>query len=645
MDLFAAVLDRISIAIFRKNCQRLATISPCTKQEETVTAYTWSPDGANIAVASSSGALSIYSVDQCSAVASKTRRGSRETDAVCSINLPTPASTLLWADAQALSAYAGDGPDFVREYDDRAAEFESDSSEEGNIPCKGLLMAGDENGAITIFTHNLELRVAHFQALCDKIPVDGIHMSPIHPHALAIGYDRSDTPHEDSSRSRCVMRLVNLDSVFSYLPEIDRINREVQAANKVIRKLSKTMKRIRKEWIDGAMSILTASIEKPIEKLMRDFAEDAYHQTAWGSLHDAYCGAKMKNGMLQHLGTDLSESGAKEVLRSFRAHADDVEEAVMETLPIAEQMTFRASEYRGLARVKRRFERVGVRWEESNEVFEAAQEFCAGVEQLMDESERMCGEAEAFLGWVVMAAANAGGMTIETADGTKLQKMSEKDKELVSGFLKRMSDGEGDVVSALIGNEVEDGFTRFEKGVQRVFEVPAKAISSGIWVEAEFEFGVSECERNKGMVQWCWSEGSLTEDLVVCMRAGDGEIVFVKCGKEKNGWNFVRRRLTRGQKKVQVWGSGYVRGEHFVVMSEGGEGCGHQKVECVMVRGRDVEGKVLGSECKAVDVGTDGDDSWSLGQFEVGDGLSVGADRNGAFVWYVYGDDVFFVRG
>lgn len=650
MDLFAAVLDRISIAIFRKNCQRLATISACTKQKESITAYTWSPDGANIALASSSGALSIYSVDQCSSAVSKTKRGSRDSDAVASVTLPTPASTLLWADTQAQSMPERDRSDSAHEYQDRAAEFESDSLEEANIPCKGLLIAGDENGAITIYTHNLQLRVAHVQALCEKVPVRGIHMSSIHPHALAIGYEKCDTPEQNSTASRCVMRIVNLESVFAHLPEIDRINREVKAANNVIQTLSTTMKRIRKEWVQGAMAILSASIQKPIEKLMRDFAEDEYHQDAWSSLYDVYCGAKMKNGMLQHLGTDLSESGAKEALRSFRAHADDVEEAVMATLPIAEQMTFRASEYRGLARVKGRFERVGVRLKEGNELFEAAQKLCGAVEQLMDESERMCSEAEAFLGWVVIAAAKAGGMAIETADETKLHKMSEKDKELVSGFLKRMSEGEGDVVSGVIANEVEDGFRRFEKCVQAVFEVPAKAISSAVSMEAGIWFGVSELGWSSDKVlQWCWSEGACNEYLVVCMRESDGELVFARYGREKNGWKIMKRRLTRGDKVVQVWGSGYVSGEKFVIVSEG-EGSGRDRMECFMLRGRDVEGKALEgegeefeegscemqglSECRAVDVGVDGAESWLLGQFEGGGGrLSVGADRNGRFVW------------
>ncbi|CAN8076449.1 unnamed protein product [Agarophyton chilense] len=575
--LFAVVLDRVSIAIFRINCHRLATISVCTKEQETITSYNWSPDGANIVVASSSANLSIYSIDRCSLSASRTRRSLRDSDIVATVTLPASASCLAWSSISGAPPEIQRRFDYAAGYQDRASVFYDNSLTLSHVAPGGLLLVGDEEGCLTLYTHDLQLKIARVQILPKDVAVHRVLMSPNHSYALSLAYQSSCNEEGDSGASRCFIRVLNLQPVSEYWPEIYRVNMESVSTNVIKQSFSDAIARLQKEWKEGAMNVLTARIQKSIEKRMKDFAEDVKKRNAWGALHDTYCGAFMKSALLQFLGTDLSESGAKEALRSFRAHADDVEETIVKTLPIAEKMMFRASEYRGLARMKWRFAPVGVLLDEANEMFEASEAFYLALQELMYESQKMSREAEAFLAWLVIAAAKAGGASVERRDqAVTLDNMSTKDRQLVSDFLERMS-GDignkpklGDSVSDLLNSRLARAYQKFEEVVQSVFQTPAREITTQLEVCGELLLasGPNRYVRPYFSKRETVVFSSEKQQILFCLTQCDGSLMFIQYDLQSQRWKVCRADVVLEKVKMLVKHAACVREDEILILGE-----------------------------------------------------------------------------
>ncbi|KAI0564526.1 Anaphase-promoting complex subunit 4 [Gracilaria domingensis] len=573
--LFAVVLDRVSVAIFKTNCQRLASISVCAKQQETITSFTWSPDGANVAVGTSSATLSVYSVDRCASSTSRTKQSSRDTDIVASVTLPAVASALLWTNVPAVSTKNQHPSAYTPVYQDRTSTLYENTPQSNPVSSAGLLLIGDSEGAVTLYTHNLQLRIARVQLLPSDVLVQRVFISPEQPHVLALGYRLCNTSTSGASANECILRVMSLASVVEYWSEIERINVEVVSTNLILKHISDTISRLQKEWIEGAMNVLTATIKKPIERRMKDFAEDASKRNAWGALHDIYCGAFMRNALLQFLGTDLSESGAKEALRSFRAHADDVEDAIVSALPFAEQMMFRASEYRGLARMEWRFAPVGVLLDEANEMLQASEAVYSALQELMHESQKMSREAEAFLAWLVIAAAKAGGVSGERRDPASLDRMSTSDKQLVADFLERMTGDvgnkppSGDSVADLVNNELAKAYGRFERVVQSVFETPCKEITSQLGVGGDLSLGIPQSDHkteppvSMGEAVLCSCE---KDHIILCLTLYDGALVFIRYGFASNRWNVCKTDVTLNDAKIFIKGVGCMEKDEILVL-------------------------------------------------------------------------------
>lgn len=494
MELVAVIIDRNTVAIFRTTWERLATIPVCTQKDVVITCLAWSPDGANIVVGTSAPALAVYSVDRCASTATaRTKRGSKESEPIISMKLGATATSACWSktpsDREGHKTNVEKGV-----YEDRTENLQSEKAEQSEERWNGILLIGDERGELSIFSHNLQLTVASLPVLEPGFCISHIYQTESQRYCLVFGFDsslRDQTDEKGLEGKNVVLGIVDMHTILDYWPEIDRIGVEAIGLDTAFGKLSVLLKKLREGWFEGALEVLKATIKDPLEQLMVKFSEGP--DGAWQVLNDIYCGARITGAALQFLASDLSENGAKEALRSFRSHADDIEAAVMSALPIAETALFRASEYRGLARRTSRFAPVGVEFGDTDDLFKASENLYMTLQELAYETDQISNETEAFLAWLTLAASKAGGETGLTSASSTVENVQGKDAELTSKFFERWcprvqpgssTTKPADTIATMISDVIEPELRRFEVIMKRVASRPSQIITKGLSLQS-----------------------------------------------------------------------------------------------------------------------------------------------------------------
>lgn len=377
MDLVALALDGDTLAIQRLSWQRLATVAPPAPPAGAVSSLAWAPHGDALAVGTATGALRIVRVNP--AGGAKGGGGERVGEGV---RLRAGVSALQWAEARG----------------ERLPAYEPRDRSPGGGGSGGFIVAGDEAGGVTLFSYDLAFRVASFQAFAGAVPVTKLLLPPDLSCVFASGESNGDVK----------LCRVSLNPVTSCLTELMRAGAESVALLGILSELKGLCKTVGDSWVREGIEPLTAGIVEPLDKLTFDYAEDT-DAGAWRTLYNSFCGGGFTSALEQFLAKEMSESGAKELMRAFTAASKDAREALACALPLAERVVFRSSEYRGLARGRKRFADIGVDVPAVDRVFDAAEEVLSTlglVQEVMDEADA---QTCAFLRWITAAAASADG--------------------------------------------------------------------------------------------------------------------------------------------------------------------------------------------------------------------------------------------
>lgn len=342
------------------------------------------------------------------------------------------------------------------------------------------------------------------------------------------------------------MRTLNLQCLLRYAPEIHHIATEVLAFKSAVKNLTSFVDQIREDWIKGALNVLNTTIQAPLDKLIVDFAERSYATAAWNDLQDIFCGARISGSMLQFLATHLGENGAKEALRSFRAHAEDAEDAILSALPLAENVLFRTSQYRGMDKLDSRFSHVGVEFSDAHALFEAAQALYLELGVLACEIEEMAAEGKAFLTWLVSAAASTGG---DAGQGRSSTTISNHDETLVFNFFGRMTISDEDMMDTgrdkaafHLKTKVDPALDSFCKAVDQVIDRPSLVISSRLSINAELSFSLSMS--NQALAKGCsmyenLGNGSEGSHFCVSLVDDNGHLLCVRYDFTEAKWDML----------------------------------------------------------------------------------------------------------
>lgn len=277
-----------------------------------------------------------------------------------------------------------------------AYEARDRSEEEGGGG--GFVVVGDAGGGVSVLSFDLSFRVAEFAAFGRAVAVTKVFMLEDLSCVFAAG-------EGEGSVKLC---RVSLDSVLGCRAELMRAGAEAVAMRGTLEKLKGCCTTIGEAWVKEGMEALSEAIIAPLDKLRWDCAEDST-VGAWRLLYNAFCGGGASGALEQFLGKELSESGAKEALRSFTASSKDAREALAHALPLAERVAFRSSEYRGLARCCKRFRDIGVTVKDVDRVFEAVEAVLGLLGVLQEVMEEANVQTCAFLKWITGAAAQADG--------------------------------------------------------------------------------------------------------------------------------------------------------------------------------------------------------------------------------------------
>lgn len=551
MDLVAVVLDKVSVAIFRTTWQRLATIPVSTQPDRQITALAWSPDGANLAVATSAADLTILSVDR-SAFAStgKAKRAARDTAGpIATVSLPAPAACLSWAAAPAEGSTddAGVGD----RYEDRAAQLLHTTDEFGPHSA-GLIFVGDRDGFLSIMTHVLLFTIARLRVMPPRCSLDGLRLTPDLRYCFVFGHEvLGEVATSLPGEVRCAMRSVDLGHVLDFWPEIERVGREVVALTSFVKQMEKAAEQINECWVNGAAEVTKSAIITPLTKLMKDFAESR-SKHPWEMLHNVFCGASVNGAVLQFLAAELSENGAKEALRAFRSHVDDIFDTLHSLLPVAENTVVRASEYRALARMTSRFSPVGVYFDNANTLFELTESLYLALGDLTWEVERVSNETEAFLAWLVIAAARAGGDSMQGRGSAAMGNIKGEDARLVSQFFQSVTEGSMtakgsvgmDAVTEKYNDCIQPAVGKYRNLCRDWLAQPSVAISSSLTIDEGISVSVTTTKRER-RTKFCIAgvgETSLAgRQMYVVIVTGEGKVVCVQHDFAGQTWSLSHR--------------------------------------------------------------------------------------------------------
>lgn len=553
MDLVALVLDRVSVAIYRASWQRLTTISVTSKEDNKINCLAWSPDGACLALGTTAGGLCIYSVDRSAfSAATKAKRAARESAGpIASLEgLSSAPSCITWT--RTISGAAGhvEIEKICDVYEDRAAMLRKGGKIEDEVPSCGLLFVGNRSGEITIYLHHLQFTVAQWRVLPKDCPVHQLHVQPDSRFCLAMGCegrkdDVSDPP--TSAITGCLLRSVDLRHIYEFWPEIERIGREAVSLRRFSSAVQQVCTTVKEEWINGASHVPKTTIMSPLAKLMQDFAEVGTRDPH-EALHDVFCGARVNGAVLQFLATDLSENGAKEALRAFRSHTDVLADALHELLPDSENNMFRISEYGALARLSR-YAAIGVSLPEADEFAESAQALFRNLGEFCWEVERVAHETEAFLAWLVIAAARSGGESMQVQNPSAVGNVEGEDARLVSQYFQGASIGQcdgretaqADTISHYFETRLLPAFEAFKGHCAEAVSRPRNVIASSLHVNNGISLPI--CYPRPEVDVTCAFAGLRGKEgdaVHIVMATGEGNLISVKHEFGAEHWLFSR---------------------------------------------------------------------------------------------------------
>lgn len=554
MNLLALVLDHTSVAIFRLSWQRLATIPLSMAPGQHISSLIWSPDGAHLLVATSAADLSILSVDRSAfASSARAKRVARETGgAVATVTLPVPAACLGWVG----------GPRTTRDvYEDRAGML---AARDEVMRAKGLIFCGDRDGFLTILSQNLSLLIARVRVLPEGYTVVGLHVNVEVSQCIVYGQRVKDTggprTRARGGDAHCVVRAVGLETVLEHLPEIERIGREMVALKAFMERVQAAATRIEESWLQGAAEVRKATVFEPMDKVLTDFAEPR-SRNPWEMLHYVFCGGTVDGAVLQFLAADMSENGAKEALRAFRGHVDDLSDALHDVLPVAENSVVRACEYQALSKLRSRFSSVGLKEHEARELFELTESLYWALGEIMWEIEGMANETEAFLAWLVIAATRAGGNTSRGRTAPEMANLTGEDGRLVSKFFQRATSQSASIAGPSALDPVEESFKirllpavenhrRFcEKMLARpVLESCSSwPADEGIFFSVPVRSGAA-CPKFRDVRNA--DEGNAYEGTVTSIVSGAGNLISVFYDAEKRKWSISHAGFLREKRLI-----------------------------------------------------------------------------------------------
>lgn len=272
------------------------------------------------------------------------------------------------------------------------------------------------------------------------------------------------------------------------MDEVLRCGAEVRALTAVVGELAEAVGVVSKAWVDGAIGAMRKAVTEPLERLTFDFAEDTT-VLPWRMLYNCFCGGGVAGALEQFFVKEIGEAGARECYRAFVAAVKEAKIALARALPLAERVVFRASEFRGLARCRRSFERIGITVGMVEEVFGAGRDVLEALAEFAAEMEQAERQNISFLRWLTRAAVQTAG---EDGAGRSAEEdaeaRAEESDDLSSLFFESVLGDEAgggvgpspDLPSALIGQIVETLVPDLQTSVERIASAPSEAMGSAL---------------------------------------------------------------------------------------------------------------------------------------------------------------------
>lgn len=609
MDLLAVVLDGNSIAIFRLSWSRLATISVTTGADETITSLVWSPSGAHVAVGTSTGLLCIHSVDRAaSAPPSRTRRAARDSEPVATLRLSVSALSILWMKV----------PNRRVVYTDRSSQLID--SRPPAVAEDGLLFVGGIDGTVTVLATNLAFTIACIKILPDNFSVCRLHMTSDQRHCVAIGYvhshvDRTNTKNnsntENSTSSsipsetgRYMIRAMRTDFLLKNWSEIERVSLEAAALQSQLPAIKRSVRQVEEAWSEGVREVLATGIAALMDKAMREFTQNG---NIWDELYDIFCGSKVHGAALHCLVHLMGEGGAKEYLRSFRAHDDDAEAAIATLMPLVQNLLSRASEYSGLICLADQFSEVGVQTNDTEEMFFAAEGLFVEICDLSRELEAASNETESFLAWLVIATVKASGETTQSRLSSNPPILGGKELEFAGNFFEKMTaittTGEEPVstnaIAVMLRDKIQPAIKRIDAASEAIIQKPFEAISKALPLAGGISLNVYDGSvtvgRNWSILDSASANGKECQVMALTTEYS-GSLLWVRY--KPMGQQWTTGRITLRTETSEVKGTALIA-----------NGC------MMLARSRVMSGDVMSDE-KVHDIGVydPGNEIWKSGQ-------------------------------
>lgn len=462
MDLIALVLDGKTVVVHRFTWQRLAMFVPTDGSDARIECLTWSPDGAILAVALSSGRVSLYGVDPA------LRRTKDVSAALADITLPAKPSALSWS-----PSVEGSEIDITM-YRERA------SLGVHIMPPKEdrrytLLAIGDVTGHVSLYGRDLAYSIGRAPAL--SVPVSRLHVAD--DVVIAIGKSK------DGILEASAMRRPKSAEVW-------RAGSEVVALRSIHNELQSYIKRVHERWSHCTDRVLRRSIEGPLNKALKYAAVGA-----WDTLCDVHHSATLHPAATLCLSEEIGEGGAREALRTFRGGSDDVEDALLNAVQAAETLLFRASEYRALADMEPLlFAKVGIFSIDCAELVHAATELYTVTTTAVSKFYAIHTETDAFLKWFISVAQIAGRNEDDDGPVPNLMTQTDTDRLYVSNFFARhgsdVNTGRRDEFARIVETELGKQEATIGKVINKLLDAPHAAISNALSTSSKCAIRVAD---------------------------------------------------------------------------------------------------------------------------------------------------------
>lgn len=554
MDLIALVLDAKTIVIHRFNWQRLAMISPCESSNEKINAISWSPDGVLLAVGMDNGRLALHAVDSASRQASKDASTS-----LASRKLVSAPTALHWAMFRADKTASREAMLWERAYAERdTPSWQPSGTKKQGKRARAVLVVGDQDGCIYLLGFDLRFTIAKTRVMPTGIPVTRVHVASNAKLIVALG-ERNGT---------VLARAVPLDQLFSSRAELFRVGAEVVALSDAREKLHECISRMCNRWSSSVDSALKRAVERPLNDSLATVGEDVERYGAWHILRDGHQSTTLHSALAICLASEVGEGGAREALRTFRGGADDVDEAILTAIAVAETLLFRASEYRGLIGVSSKFEHVGVCSDGAERALQSASSLFSELSAFLLKFYEVCAEIESFLVWLGIEALKADKEDPDDATGVPV--LSHEEQELVGKFFSRhladIESGSVDILSRTLRTKVLPSVEKLHASAQKLVVTPFQAMSATLGVNFGMEIALSSM--NETLAHVSIAERMLDEAIVeLCFPDGKGKVVTARFLSKQQQWYGNCVQVKESPQVIVDWS--HFRGEHFFVFSVG----------------------------------------------------------------------------